>query len=100
MKRERPATSLIDNITTITGLSLGEVVPRGRDREGWRAVVASIEGATIITSIHFFKKMDINLIKLIKTCSYLKSVHIIRDFNISIIFSFRISKIGMAYSKK
>ena len=32
---------------TIIGLSLGEVVLRSRDRQGWRAVVASIGGATI-----------------------------------------------------
>ena len=43
--------SLMDNITTITVLSLGEVVHRSRDREGWRAVVASIGGATIEYSV-------------------------------------------------
>ena len=46
-KRGRPAMSLMDNITEITGLSLGEVVHRSRDREDWKAVVASIGGATI-----------------------------------------------------
>ena len=46
-KRGRPAMSLIDNITSNTGLSLGDVVHRSRDREGWRAVVTSIRGATI-----------------------------------------------------
>ena len=46
-KRGRPAMSLMDNITTISGLSLAEVVHRSRDREGWRAVVTSIGGATI-----------------------------------------------------
>ena len=46
-KRGRPAMTLMDNITATTGLSLGEVVHKSRDREGWRAVVASIGGATI-----------------------------------------------------
>ncbi|GFR69092.1 hypothetical protein ElyMa_005621500 [Elysia marginata] len=46
-KRRRPAMSLMGNITTITGLSLGEVVYLSRDREGWRTVVAFIGGATI-----------------------------------------------------
>ncbi|GFR57606.1 endonuclease-reverse transcriptase [Elysia marginata] len=46
-KRERRAMSLTDNITTITGLSVGEVVHTGRDREGWRAAVESSGGATI-----------------------------------------------------
>ena len=41
-KRGRPAMFLIDNIRTTTGLSLDKVVHRSRDREGWRAVVASI----------------------------------------------------------
>ena len=45
-KKGRPAMSLMDNTKT-TGLSLGEVVHRSRDREGWRAVVASIGGETI-----------------------------------------------------
>ena len=36
--RGRPTMSLMDNITTITGLSLGEVVHRSRDREGWGAI--------------------------------------------------------------
>ena len=46
-KKGRPAMSLMDNITAITGLSLGEVVHRSRYREGWKAVVSTCEGATI-----------------------------------------------------
>ena len=38
--------SLMDNITTITELSF-EVVHRSQDREGWKAAVAFIGGATI-----------------------------------------------------
>ena len=46
-KRGRPATSLVGNVTSVTGLSLGDVVHRSRERDGWRAVVASIGVATI-----------------------------------------------------
>ncbi|GFR70849.1 hypothetical protein ElyMa_000337900 [Elysia marginata] len=46
-ERGRLTISLMDNITTTTGLSLDEVVYRSRNREGWRAVVVSIGGATI-----------------------------------------------------
>ena len=44
--RGRPPMSYIDNVKSITGLTLGEVVHRSRDREDWRAVVARCEAAT------------------------------------------------------
>ena len=44
--RGRPSMSYMDNIKAITGLTLGEVVHRSRDREDWRAVVARYEAVT------------------------------------------------------
>ncbi|GFR85213.1 hypothetical protein ElyMa_006022000 [Elysia marginata] len=48
-ERGRPAMSLMDKITTITGLSLDEVLHRSRDREGGGggAVLEFIGRATI-----------------------------------------------------
>ena len=44
--RGRPPTSLMNNITASSGLSLSDVVHRSRDRQDWRAVVASTRAAT------------------------------------------------------
>ena len=44
--RGRPPMSYMDNITAISGLTLGEVIHRSRDREDWRTVVAMSEAAT------------------------------------------------------
>ena len=44
--RGRPSMSYMDNIKSMTGLTLGEVVHRSRDREDWRAVVARYGAAT------------------------------------------------------
>ncbi|GFR76178.1 endonuclease-reverse transcriptase [Elysia marginata] len=50
-KRGRPAMSLMDNIKTITGLSLDEVVHGSRDRESWKSVGAFIRGAAIVRGV-------------------------------------------------
>ena len=44
--RGRPPTTLMNNITASSGLSLSDVVHRSRDRQDWRAVVASTRAAT------------------------------------------------------
>ena len=44
--RGRPPMSYMDNITAISGLTLGQVIHRSRDRDDWRAVVARSEAAT------------------------------------------------------
>ena len=44
--RGRPPISYMNNITASTGLRLDEIIHRSRDREGWRALVASTEAAT------------------------------------------------------
>ena len=44
--RGRPPMSYMDNITAISGLTLGGVMHRSRDRDDWRTVVARREAAT------------------------------------------------------
>ena len=46
-KKGRPATSMMDNIGALTGMSLSQIIHGSQDRESWRAVVASIRAATI-----------------------------------------------------
>ena len=45
-RRGRPITTYMSNIRNVTGLTLGEVVHRSRDRDDWRAVVARHGAAT------------------------------------------------------
>ena len=44
--RGRPPISYMNNITASSGLRLSEIIHRSRDRDGWRALVASTEAAT------------------------------------------------------
>ena len=44
--RGRPSMSYMVNIFAISGLTLGQVIHRSRDRDDWRAVVARSEAAT------------------------------------------------------
>ena len=45
-RRGRPITTYMNNIRNVTGLTLGEVVHRSRDRDDWQAVVARHGAAT------------------------------------------------------
>ena len=47
-RRGKPATTLVSNVRSFSGLSLGEVIHESRDRENWRTVVATRRAATFI----------------------------------------------------
>ena len=47
-KRGKPATTLVSNVRSFSGLNLGEVIHKSRDRKNWQNVVATRRAATFI----------------------------------------------------
>ena len=45
-RRGKPATTLISNVRSFTGLKLSEVIHESRDRQNWRTTVATRRAAT------------------------------------------------------